>query len=372
MELGQSALEGLVTAQASFWENRSVLLTGHTGFKGGWLAVCLKHLRARVHGYALDPETTPNLFGDARVAAALASDTRADLADLAALRRVCRAGEPEVVFHLAAQPLVRTSYRLPVATLQTNVIGTAHVLEAARETPSVRAIVVITTDKVYENRRWEYAYRETDVLGGHDVYSASKAAVEIVTASYRASFFAGAAQPVHVATARAGNVIGGGDWAEDRLLPDCMRAFAEGTPVQLRNPRSVRPWQHVLEPLSGYLELAERLLGADGSRFASAWNFGPDSASHATVSEVARAAAKLWGNGAIATDAPAAESFHETEQLRIDSSRARAELHWKPRWPIHEALRQTVLWHRARIAGKDMREVTEQQIASYEQDVGRG
>lgn len=361
-----------MTGQASFWQNRSVLLTGHTGFKGGWLAVWLNHLRARVYGYALDPDAAPSFFADARVAAALAADMRADLADLASLRQAYRAAQPEVVFHLAAQPLVRQSYRLPLVTLQTNVLGTAHVLEAARDVPSVRAIVVITTDKVYANRRSEHPYRETDALGGHDVYAASKASAEIVTAGYRASFFADAERPVHVATARAGNVIGGGDWALDRLLPDCMRAFADGEPVQLRNPGSVRPWQHVLEPLSGYLELGERLLADDGGRFASAWNFGPESASHATVAEVARTAAEQWGEGATVTHAAATDNLHETDQLRIDSSRARAELAWRPRWSIDEAIRQTVRWHRARLAGENMGDVTVQQIASYERAARRG
>ena len=243
-----------------FWRDRPVFVTGHTGFKGGWLALWLQQRRAKMHGYALDPPTQPSLFEAARIETGLASDTRADLADFARLKATLARASPEVVFHLAAQPLVREGYRDPLGTFACNVMGTAHVLEAARAVATVRAVVVITTDKVYENREWEYPYREVDRIGGRDPYSASKAAAEIVAASYRASYFCGGnGHPGRVATARSGNVIGGGDWAVDRLLPDCLRAFAAGEAVRLRYPRSIRPWQHVLEPLSGYLRLAERL-----------------------------------------------------------------------------------------------------------------
>lgn len=242
----------MVGSAPEFWRGRSVLVTGHTGFKGGWLTLWLHGLGARVHGYALDPPTEPSLFETAYIRKLLASDTRADLANLTTLKSTFDEAQPEAIFHLAAQSLVREGYRDPLATLASNVMGTAQVLEAARASDTVRAIVLITTDKVYENREWAYPYREIDPLGGHDPYSASKAAAEIIAASYRASFFNGEhGHPAHVATARAGNVIGGGDWARDRLVPDCLRAFGEGKPVRLRFPNAVRPWQHVLEPLAG-------------------------------------------------------------------------------------------------------------------------
>ncbi len=346
-----------------------VLITGHTGFKGGWLVLWLRRLGAAVHGYALDPPTRPALFEVGRIGSVLASDTRADLADLAQLKSAFAGAQPEVVFHLAAQPLVRESYRDPLGTLASNVMGTAHVLEAARNFDSVRAIVLVTTDKVYENREWAYPYREVDPLGGGDPYSASKAAAEIVAASYRASFFEGVAgHPARVATARAGNVIGGGDWATDRLVPDCLSAFAKGRPVRLRSPHAVRPWQHVLEPLAGYLRLAERLLGAEGAEYARAWNFGPDAGGDATVGAVAETAARLWGEGASVECAPAAANPHEAGVLRLDSTRARNALGWRPRWSLEQAIERTVAWQRALAGGDDMRSVSLDQIRDYEGD----
>ncbi|WP_367848647.1 CDP-glucose 4,6-dehydratase [Rhodoferax sp. WC2427] len=344
------------------WSDTPVFLTGHTGFKGGWLALWLHALGAKVHGYALDPNTTPNLFGAARVAEVLASDARADLADRTALQAALTAAQPRVVFHLAAQPLVRASYADPLGTLATNVMGTAHLLEAVRQVPSVRAVVVVTTDKVYDNREWVYPYRESDALGGHDPYSASKGAAEIVAASYRASFFhtPGAAQ---IATARAGNVIGGGDWAADRLVPDCLKAFAHGQPVQLRFPGAVRPWQHVLEPLSGYLRLAQAL--QDGPAAASAWNFGPDARGEATVGQVAQRLAVLWGQGARVEFPEGGSHPHEAGQLRLDITRARAALGWQPRWSLEEALAHTVAWQRAWRAGDDMAVACRDQIAAF-------
>ncbi|WP_394791820.1 CDP-glucose 4,6-dehydratase [Rhodoferax sp.] len=345
------------------WTDTPVFLTGHTGFKGGWLSLCLQALGAKVHGYALDPITTPNLFEVARVADTLASDTRADLADLVALQAAMTAAQPTVVFHLAAQPLVRASYADPLSTFATNVMGTAHLLEAVRAVPSVRAVVVVTTDKVYDNREWIYPYRESDALGGHDPYSASKGAAEIVTASYRASFFhvAGAAQ---IATARAGNVIGGGDWAADRLVPDCLQAFADQRPVQLRYPGAVRPWQHVLEPVGAYIQLAQALLDT-APQAASGWNFGPDARGDATVGEVAQRLAALWGQGARVEIPEGGAHPHEAGQLRLDISRARAELGWQPRWSLDEALQHTVAWQRAWLAGEDMAAVSRAQIAAY-------
>lgn len=358
-----------MTIRSADWHGRSVLVTGHTGFKGGWLTLWLHRLGAKVHGYALNPPTEPALFEVARVAAVLTSDMRADLADLAQLKSAFSKAQPEVVFHLAAQPLVRESYRDPLGTLTSNVMGTAHVLEAARAVDSVRAIVLVTTDKVYENREREYPYREVEPLGGHDPYSASKAAAEIVAASYRASFFDGeTGHPARVATARAGNVIGGGDWAANRLVPDCLRAFAAGESVYLRFPMAVRPWQHVLEPLTGYLQLAEHLLAADGAKFAKAWNFGPDAGGDATVGEVAEATAQLWGDGARVEYPPPSEHPHEAGLLRLDSTCARNALCWEPRWSLEQALERTVAWQQAWNRGADMTAVSVDQIRAYEAD----
>lgn len=360
-------MENMVTLPSQSWSGRRAFVTGHTGFKGSWLALWLRRLGAVVHGFALNPPTSPSMFDVAGVSAVLGGDTRADLADLAALKRAINEAQPEVVFHLAAQALVRESYRNPLETLATNVMGTAHVLEAIRGIPSVRAVVVVTTDKIYENREWVYPYREVDALGGHDPYSASKAGAELVAASYRASFLherQGA--PVFVATARAGNVIGGGDWAVDRLVPDCFRAFALNQPVRLRFPSSVRPWQHVLEPLAGYIRLADGLLGSNGADYARAWNFGPDIQGDATVGEIAQAAARYWGAGARVELAQSDSNPHEAGLLRLDSSSAHAMLHWRPRWSIAQALQQTVSWHQAWLRGEDMGEVSLAQIAAYE------
>lgn len=360
-------MESMVSMDPCFWQERSVIVTGHTGFKGGWLVLWLSRLGAKVYGYALDPPTEPSLFNVARIKSLLLADTRADLADLTQIKIAFRKAQPEVVFHLAAQPLVRESYRDPLGTLASNVMGTANVLEAARQTGSVRGIVLITTDKVYENREWVYPYREVDALGGHDPYSASKAAAEIVAASYRASYFGGGRHhPALVATARAGNVIGGGDWAADRLVPDCLRAFADGEAVRLRFPAAVRPWQHVLEPLAGYLFLAERLFASDGARFARGWNFGPDVRGDATVGEVAKAVARYWGGDARVELVPSDEHPHEAGLLRLDSSCAHNMLGWKSRWSLQRALEQTVTWHHAWRNGKDLAEFSFDQIRDYE------
>lgn len=348
------------------WQDMPVFLTGHTGFKGGWLALWLHALGARVHGYALNPPTSPNLFETAGVSTALASDVRADLADLAALKSALAAARPRVVFHLAAQPLVRAGYADPVATFTANVMGTVHVLEAIRAIDSVQAVVIVTTDKVYDNLESMRPYCETDPLGGHDPYSASKGATEIVTASYRASFFAcPGGHAAHIATARAGNVIGGGDWAPDRLVPDCLKAFAAGGAVSLRYPGAVRPWQHVLEPLSGYLRLAQTLLDTDGARFAGAWNFGPDASGDATVGEVAEDLAGLWGDAARVDFPHGGQHPHEAGLLRLDITRARSELAWHPRWTLQTALRNTVSWHKSWLLGADMAAVTLTQIEEY-------
>jgi CDP-glucose 4,6-dehydratase len=342
-----------------------VLITGHTGFKGSWLALWLRQLGAEVHGYALDPPTQPSLYAVAGIASLLASDTRADLADQAQLQATFAQCQPAVVFHLAAQSLVREGYRDPLGTFATNVLGTAGVLECARHCPSLQALVIVTTDKVYENRESLHAYREGDRLGGLDPYSGSKAAAELVSASYRSSYFS-AAGP-QVATARAGNVIGGGDWAVDRLVPDCLRAFAAGRAVQLRYPNALRPWQHVLEPLAGYLHLASLLLGHDGARYARAWNFGPGSEADATVARVAGIVARLWGSGARVEAQPDGDHPHEAGLLRLDSEAAHTVLGWSPRWSLEEALGRTVRWQQAWLAGEDMQELSLHQIDAYQQ-----
>lgn len=349
------------------WANTSVFITGHTGFKGAWLSLWLTSLGAKVHGYALNPPTVPSLFEVTGVAKVMESDTRANLSDLSVLRQAMEIAEPEVVFHLAAQPLVRDSYADPLGTFATNVMGTANLLEVIRGLNCVKAVVIVTTDKVYDNREWVYPYREVDPLGGHDPYSASKAAAEIVVASYRASFFMPSSKTsAQIATARAGNVIGGGDWAKDRLVPDCLRAFAQGEPVRLRYPQAVRPWQHVLEPLAGYLRLAEKLLGVEAGNYACAWNFGPDTSGDATVANVAKFTADLWGKDAKLEVDAAINQPHEAGLLRLDITRARNDLGWEPCWSVDQALKSTVDWYRAWLTDRDMREYSLSQIREFQ------
>ncbi|MBL8476012.1 MAG: CDP-glucose 4,6-dehydratase [Methyloversatilis sp.] len=343
-----------------FWRGRRVLLTGHTGFKGSWLSLWLHAQGAEVHGYALVPPASPNLFTVAGVAGALASSTLADIRDLTTLTALCREVRPQIVFHLAAQALVRQSYREPVDTFATNVMGVVNLLEAVRSTGGVRAVVNVTTDKCYENREWPWAYREIEPMGGHDPYSASKGCAELVTAAYRASFLKEAG--VAVATARAGNVIGGGDWAEDRLLPDIFRALDARRTLPVRSPHAVRPWQHVLEPLSGYLALAEALAGGNGD-FAEAWNFGPaDDDARDVAWIVGRLASRLPD---LVWQVDAAPQPHEAHYLKLDSSKARSRLGWQPRWRLAEALDRTLQWHQAWRAGADMRAVCLAQIADH-------
>ena len=350
----------------SFWSGKRVFLTGHTGFKGGWLALWLGRLGARVSGYSLAPPTQPSLFELARVAEGVASNVIADVRDLSTLTRELRAAKPEVVFHLAAQSLVHASYADPVQTYTTNVIGTVNVLEAARSTDSVRAVVVVTSDKCYENRESHSAYAEGDRLGGHDPYSNSKACAELVTQSYRDSFFSKKTlkNSASIATARAGNVIGGGDWAADRLLPDFVRAILEGKPVRIRRPDAVRPWQHVLDPLSGYLRLAERL-ALEGEPWAQAWNFGPDDAGAKTVRSVVERFAQLWGPQA-KWQADREEHPHEAGLLRLDIGKAQRRLGWKPSWDLERSLEKTVAWYQAYAARADMRSVSLGQIEQFE------
>ena len=359
-------MEDLERMKSVFWLNKSVFITGHTGFKGGWLSLWLNLMGANVHGYSLDPKSVPSLFNVADIAAAIASDVHADLMDLGELKSALKLANPEIIFHLAAQSLVRHSYVNPLETFSTNIIGTANLLEAVREVTSVRAIVVVTTDKVYENFGKKTVRKENDSLGGRDPYSASKAATEIITASYRSSFYATrGGHPAQIATARAGNVIGGGDWATDRLLPDCLRSFSTSEPVKLRYPGSIRPWQHVLEPLSGYLNLGQELLSKSGKNFAKAWNFGPNKSDCATVNNVVEKVAHLWGIEAN-IEIEALENIpHEASTLEIDSELAKKELDWCPQWNLDQALDNTVTWYQKWLKGAKMKSVCEEQIKAY-------
>jgi len=356
----------VLSASTSFWAGRRVFLTGHTGFKGGWLALWLSHLGADVRGYALDPSTQPNLF-DTLSLGGRVDDIRGDIRDPKTLDAALIDFAPEVVFHLAAQPLVRLSYADPITTYETNVIGTARVLDAIRRTPSVRAVLSVTTDKCYENKEWVWGYRESDPLGGYDPYSSSKACAEIVSAAFRQSYFPPdqiAHHGVGLATARAGNVIGGGDWSLDRLLPDLVRGFLSGEPVKIRRPHSIRPWQHVLEPLHGYILLAEKLLTGDPT-YARAYNFGPSDDDARPVAWIADRMTRAWGDGASwALDED--PSVHEAGYLKLDASRAKADLAWTPRLPLGDALDWLVQWYRAHAAGADMQAFTLRQIETYQ------
>jgi CDP-glucose 4,6-dehydratase len=348
------------------WRGRRVFLTGHTGFKGSWLALWLSRLGARVCGYALDPCTEPNLFTLASVAE-LVEDLRGDIRDRSALEVAMTRFAPEVIFHLAAQPIVRRGYADPVGTYATNVMGTVHVLEAARKTPSVCAIVCVTTDKCYQNQGWVWPYRESDPLGGYDPYASSKACAEIVSAAYRSSFFpVDRCEEHHVAlcTARAGNVIGGGDWSEDRLIPDLVRGFCSGKSIRIRSPRAVRPWQHVLDPLHGYLILAQKLLAQD-RQLACSYNFGPADDEIWPVERIATKLVEMWGHGAswVSDSQP---MLHEDHLLRLDATKARVELGWKPRLGTEAALAWTIAWYRAWTRGENLAEVTKQQIKDYD------
>ncbi|HEX8988891.1 MAG TPA: CDP-glucose 4,6-dehydratase [Rhodocyclaceae bacterium] len=346
----------------AFWKGRRVFLTGHTGFKGGWLALWLADMGAEVHGYALQPPTQPSLFDVAALPGRLASSVIGDLRDGGSLAEAMGAARPEVVFHLAAQALVRRSYDAPVDTFATNAMGTVNLLEAVRQVPGIRAVVNVTSDKCYDNREWVWPYRENEALGGLDPYSSSKACAELITAAYRHSFLAPLG--VHLATARAGNVVGGGDWAADRLVPDFLRALDGGQPLLVRSPGATRPWQHVLEPLSGYLTLAERLHD-DGQAFAEAWNFGPAETDQRSVAWIAeRLCAKVQGAAWHCQDVP--RQPHEARALSLDSSKARAMLGWRPRWHLDTALDRTLSWHRCWRNGDDMAQVTLAQIREYD------
>jgi CDP-glucose 4,6-dehydratase len=348
---------------ADFWRDRNALVTGHTGFIGSWLSLWLTSLGTRVTGLALDPPTQPSMFAACRIATQLA-DIRRDVRDLDGLSYDFRRALPDVIFHLAAQPLVRAGYADPIGTYATNVMGTANVLEAARRLDRPTAVVVFTSDKCYENVETDRPYVERDPLGGYDPYSSSKACAEIVTSAFRRSFESPGGG--RIATVRAGNVIGGGDWAADRLLPDFVRAAGAQRSLSIRNPSAVRPWQHVLEPVRGCLQLAERL-AEHGGQFAAAWNFGPDSDDAYTVEDVIRMAAQCWGAGA-AWRTDESSHPHEAGLLRVDAGKAREHLGWQARWPLQRAVERTVSWYKAHLSGEDMKEVTLRQIAEYSED----
>ena len=349
-----------------FWRNRRVFLTGHTGFKGSWLALWLTDMGAQVTGFALNPPTEPNLHQLFAMNGRLTAITN-DITNGIALRDALRLSKPEIVIHMAAQPIVLASYREPVKTYETNVMGTVHLLEAIRTESSVRAVVNVTTDKCYENKEWVWGYRENESLCGEDPYSNSKSCSELVTACYRKSFFRPANYELHrvaLATARSGNVIGGGDWAADRLVPDCLRALLKGEIIKLRNPQAIRPWQHVLEPLRGYLTLAEKLF-VEGSRYGEGWNFGPNASDARSVEWVARKLCELWAKEAVIEFADI-DQPHEAQILRLDCSKAGSSLGWLPVWSIEEALRFTVEWYKAFDSGQDMTIFSLAQIHHYE------
>jgi len=345
---------------SDFWRGRHVLVTGHTGFKGSWLSLWLQSLGANLQGIALPPPTDPALFDFARVAEGMEHNI-ADIRDFALIRKLLNDFKPEVIFHMAAQPLVRQSYHNPIETYETNVMGTVNLLEASRHCGSVKVVVNITSDKCYENLETDRGYRENDRMGGHDPYSSSKACAELVSAAYRLSFLTN--DDIAMATARAGNVIGGGDWACDRLVPDTLRALEKRQSVHVRNPNAVRPWQHVLEPLSGYLLLAEKLY-LDGHEFADGWNFGPNDDDARSVSWVVENLCESWGTDALWTNQPG-DHPHEANYLKLDISKARKHLSWAPRWSLKDALSQVIEWHKASLRDEDMQLKTLEQIRTY-------
>jgi len=349
-----------------FWRGRRVFLTGHTGFKGSWLSIWLRSMGAEVYGLALAPPTTPSLFNEANVAEGM-SNCIGDIRDYQTVASAMSACQPEIVIHMAAQPLVRLSYREPVETYATNVMGTVHVLEAVRHTPSVRAVVNVTTDKCYENKEWVWGYRENEPMGGFDPYSNSKGCSELVSSAYRNSYFNPASYGkdhcVAFATARAGNVIGGGDWAQDRLVPDILCAFEAGRSVEIRNPLATRPWQHVLEPLSGYLVLVESLCER-GAEVAEPFNFGPEEADARPVQWIVEELVSMWGGMASWHHSDATHP-HEANYLKLDCSKAKARLNWQPRWTLGQALSNIVTWHRSWLAKEDIQQVCIEQIRQY-------
>ncbi len=362
MAIWQGAVEGMEMNPA-FWKGKRVLMTGHTGFKGSWLSLWLQSMDAHVVGYALSPPTNPSLFEVAEVGKGMASII-GDIRDMERMSAVFAEHQPEIVIHMAAQPLVRYSYAHPIETYAVNVMGTVNVLEAIRKTPSVRAAVNITTDKCYENREWPWGYRENEAMGGFDPYSSSKGCAELVTSAYRQSFFE--ATGMALASARAGNVIGGGDWAADRLIPDFLRALDAGKTLEIRSPQSTRPWQHALEPLAGYLLLAEHLY-TEGMSFAEGWNFGPGDEDAKPVRWIVERLAEMRED--VKWQCDNKPQPHEANYLKLDSSKARIRLGWYPRWRLRDALQKSLEWHEAWKKEADMRSFTLSQIANYQSTI---
>ncbi|PLZ00559.1 CDP-glucose 4,6-dehydratase [Burkholderia sp. WAC0059] len=351
---------------AGFWQGRRVFLTGHTGFKGGWTSLWLASMGAKVAGYALQPATQPNLFEAADVGGIVEQNHFADIRDYEHLASAMSGFKPDIVIHMAAQPLVRYSYLSPVETYATNVMGTVHVLEAIRRCDTVRAAVMVTSDKCYQNNEWPWGYRENEPMGGYDPYSNSKGCAELVTSAYRQSFFPAeryADHGVAVASGRAGNVIGGGDWSEDRLIPDAIRAFQANAPLLIRNPGATRPWQHVLEPVSGYLVLAQAL-STQGTAFNGGWNFGPGDDDARSVRDVVELVIEKWGDKA-RWQQDGAEQPHEANFLKLDCSKAKQQLGWTPKWNLPTAIQATVAWHREKACDNDMRQFSLEQIGQY-------
>lgn len=350
----------------NFWHGKRVLLTGHTGFKGSWLSIWLQSMGVKLVGYALTPPTNPSLFEAAQVGNDMTS-VIGDIRDLTNLRNVFAEYQPEIVIHMAAQPLVRQSYIEPVETYNTNVMGTVNLLDSIRTTASVKAVVIVTSDKCYENREWVWGYRESEAMGGYDPYSSSKACAELITTAYRNSYFHSDQYLKHgvaIGSARAGNVIGGGDWAEDRLVPDMIRAIRQGRPVSIRNPNSIRPWQHVLEPLSGYLLLAQKLY-EEGPSFAGAWNFGPNDDDAKPVKWVLDHFTQAWGNGA-SWELDSDHHPHEAYSLKLDCSKAKSMLKWEPVWSLTEAIARICSWHKSHLSDGNAYEMCLEQINEYE------
>ena len=348
----------------TFWHDRKVFITGHTGFKGSWLSLWLHQLGAKVTGYSLAPPTSPSIFESAKVSAVIEKSITDDIRDDKSFTNAMQQAKPEIIIHMAAQPLVRDSYIDPVSTYATNVMGTVNMLEAVRNTPSVKAVLNITTDKCYENKEWVWGYRENEPMGGHDPYSSSKACAELISSAYRNSFLDN--EGIALATARAGNVIGGGDWAKDRIIPDAMRAFMDNESLLIRNPLATRPWQHVLEPLSGYLMLCQKLI-EQPEKFAEGWNFGPDDEGAQPVSILADTMVRFWGNDAqwmIDNN----EHPHEARYLKLDCSKAKNLLKWKPIWNLERALDETVQWYKAWHQNNEIQEFTMDQIKLYQEE----
>ncbi len=365
MERWQGTVENMAV-NLEFWKNKTILITGHTGFKGAWLSLWLQSLGANVIGYALQPPTTPSLYEKADVASGMVPIS-GDIRDLQHLKTVFNEHQPDIVFHLAAQSLVRYSYQNPIETYETNVMGTLNVLEAIRSVNSVRAVILVTTDKCYENKEWVWAYRENEAMGGHDPYSSSKGCAELLIASYRHSFFSEDKFDEHktaIASVRAGNVIGGGDWAEDRLVPDIIRAIQSKEIMTLRSPNALRPWQHVLEPLCGYMMLAEKLYNK-GVEYAQGWNFGPLEADVKPVKWIVKSLIEAWGDTTDWTLSDNRENPHEANVLKLDCAKAHQMLSWWPRWDLNTTLVKIVDWHKAEQTKLSLKAACLKQISEY-------